>query len=196
MHRAAQETCVFQVGTNQDPWGLAIWTLYFCLNSGLLFEGRFFILVIISSCQHPEWGRRYSSNVYITACSIKSHLASLASELPWLFWQTPLSQCSSYALLSYVQNAAGLRECIATRGTEVCCQVLQSILNCPRYSWHTEIPSKTQKSWKNAFLSPASPALSIHQFYFGSSVLLLLLSVLKGLQRAIAIPDSLPLANR
>lgn len=144
MHRAAQEICVFWVGANQDPWGLAIW-MYFCLNSGLLFEDRFFILIITSSCQHPEGGRRYSSNVYITACFIESHLASLASELPRLSWQTPFSQRSSYALLSCIQNTAGLRECIATRGTEAHCQVLQSILNCPRYSRHTEIPSKIQK---------------------------------------------------
>lgn len=196
MHKAAQEICVFQVGTNQDPRGLAIWTLYFCLNSGLLFEDRFFILFITSSCQHPEWGRRHRSNVYITACSIESHLALLASELPWLSWQTPLSQHSSYALLSCIQNTAGLHECIATRSTEAHCQVLQSILNCPRYSWHTEIPSKTQKSWKNFILSPASPALFVHQFYFGFSVLLRLLLVFKGLQRMTAIPDSLPLEYR
>ena len=196
MHRAAQEICVFQVGANQDPWGLAIWTPHFCLNSGLLFEDRFFILVITSSCQHPERGRRHSSYVYITACSIESHLASLASELPWLSWQTPLSQSSSYALLSCIQNTAGLHECIATRGTETRCQVLQSIRNCPRYSWHTEIPSKTQKIWKNFILSPASPALSLHKFCFGFSVLLLLLLVLKGLQSTTAIPDLLPLENR
>lgn len=146
IHNAAQEICVFRAGANQDPWCLAIWTLYFCLNSGLFFEDRFFIPVITSSCQYPEQGRRYRSNVYITACSIESHLASLASELPWLSWQTPLSQHSSYALLSCIQNTAGLHECIATSGTEACCQVLQSILNCPRYSRHTEIPSKIQKS--------------------------------------------------
>lgn len=59
-----------------------------------------------------------------------------------------------------------------------------------------DTPSKTQKSWKNAILSSASPVPSIHQFCFGSSILLLLLLVLKGVQSSIAIPDSLPLENR
>lgn len=62
-------------------------------------------------------------------------------------------------------------------------------------SHDTEIPSKTEKSWRNLILSSAFPALSVHQLLWllcPSAVA----AVLNGLQSMTAIPDSLSSKTR